>query len=225
MAAREVPVGPGLPEGWKAIEKTYGPESKYAGKTYLRYYSLDGKHKHITNGNKVITVHYESLGQDPKPHLEEYRRLQNEKQEANRVEQAAQKEKKGEERKELMPRFRAEFGALKGTDVFHFPGWRTKWQFQPKCNQVMITYVDPRGKGWKLLQELECEFQKEIDKGHGKELSEMIRTAQAKGDEFKEKFKAIARRAHEEKRDLDLTPEDLAALEAEAPLTKKARTS
>ena len=37
-----------LPVGWTTVQRTYGACSKSCNKTYVRYFSLDGKHKHIT---------------------------------------------------------------------------------------------------------------------------------------------------------------------------------
>merc|ERR1712187_857001 len=34
---RDVQVLPGMPEGWKGVEKQYGPKSKTAGQVYVRY--------------------------------------------------------------------------------------------------------------------------------------------------------------------------------------------
>ena len=53
---REVPVEEGVPAGWKAIERIYGPRSQSCGKTYVRYFSLDGKHKHVVSAKKVIEI-------------------------------------------------------------------------------------------------------------------------------------------------------------------------
>ena len=39
-----------LPVGWTAVPRTYGASSKSCGKTYVRYFSLDSKYKHITAG-------------------------------------------------------------------------------------------------------------------------------------------------------------------------------
>ena len=39
-----------LPVGWTAVPRTYGASSKSCGKTYVPYFSLDGKYKHITAG-------------------------------------------------------------------------------------------------------------------------------------------------------------------------------
>jgi hypothetical protein len=62
---REVPLEPGMPTGWKGIDKQYGPTSKSAGQTYIRWYSFDGRHKHLCTVKDVIKKHCESKGLDP----------------------------------------------------------------------------------------------------------------------------------------------------------------
>jgi len=178
-----------MPAGWKGIEKLYGPTSKCAGKVYTRYYSLDGKIKHVCSPKQVITIDCEAKGQDPAPAIAEYVRLQKERQQREQEERQIEREAKGklgkEAREDAINRFRGRFGELKGPMVFRFPGWLTRWHYQPNCDQVMIEYIDTEGNSWKLLKDLECFFQHKIDTGDAadkKRITELLETAQAKAD-------------------------------------------
>ena len=42
-----------------SVEQAYSETSKYWGSTYVRYSSLDGKHKHIASPKGVFAVHCE----------------------------------------------------------------------------------------------------------------------------------------------------------------------
>ena len=52
----------GLPAGWKGIEQAYGPTSKSAGKTYVRYSSLDGRHRSLLGPKQIVQAHCADLG-------------------------------------------------------------------------------------------------------------------------------------------------------------------
>mmetsp|Transcript_74435 Transcript_74435/g.168619 ORF Transcript_74435/g.168619 Transcript_74435/m.168619 type:complete len:408 (-) Transcript_74435:104-1327(-) len=183
---RDVPADLGMPEGWKGVEKLYGPTSKYAGKVYSRYFSLDGVHRNICSAKQAIQLHYEGLGQDPAPKIAEYHRLQKERKDSEAEERKFEREAKGklagEQREVAIQRFRSRFGALTGPLVYCFPGWTTRWHYQPNCDQVMVEYLDTEGNSWKLLKDLECSFQHKIDTGVGAHIPQLIETAQVAMD-------------------------------------------
>merc|ERR1712119_166655 len=52
----EPPEERGLPKGWYATEHTHGRESIYAGKTYFRYHSADGKHKNVCTVRMAVKL-------------------------------------------------------------------------------------------------------------------------------------------------------------------------
>lgn len=60
------------------ITRLYGPKSKYAGQVYIRWSSIDGKHKHICSPKQVITIDCQEKGIDPAPVIDNYNRLMQE---------------------------------------------------------------------------------------------------------------------------------------------------
>jgi len=170
-------VQPGMPEGWKGIERLYGPNSKYAGRVYTRWSSLDGKHKHVCTPKQVITIDCQAKGLDPAAAIENYNRIQKEKEEAKRREREAKGKLAGEAREKAIQRFHESFGPLTGPLVYCFKGWTTRWHYQPNCDQVMIEYIDVDGGSWKLLKDLECALQIRIENGEEKAVREMIEDA------------------------------------------------
>mmetsp|Transcript_16429 Transcript_16429/g.35461 ORF Transcript_16429/g.35461 Transcript_16429/m.35461 type:complete len:401 (-) Transcript_16429:94-1296(-) len=181
---REVPQE-GLPPGWKAIEKAYGSSSKSAGKTYIRFFSDDGSHSSVLTMARVFELHCQDNGGDPAAMLENYKKLMAEKRERmaeqSRKDREARGIMKGENREAAIQRFRDRFGQLTGAWAFQFPGWRTRWHFQPNCNQTMIEYLDPEGNSFKLLKDVECALQLRMEASPEAEteLSEMIKQAEA----------------------------------------------
>jgi len=175
---RDVPVEPGMPEGWKGIEKLYGPGSKSAGKVYCRYFSLDGVHRNVCSPKQVITMDCESKGKDPEPMIAEYHRLQKERHEQEaqmrKVEREAKGKLAGAARENAINQFRDTLGALSGPQVACFKDWVTRWHYQPNCDQVMVEYIDTEGNSWKLLKDLECAFQHRINNGEADSLTALI---------------------------------------------------
>merc|ERR1719219_2921849 len=124
-----------MPAGWKGIEKLYGATSKSAGQTYIRWYSLDGRHKHICTVKEVIKLDCKSKGLDPDEHIrafEDRRKLEAEERKAEREQMGKMK---GDAREDTINRFEAVFGKLTGPVVFSFPSWTTRWHYQPNCDQ------------------------------------------------------------------------------------------
>jgi len=171
---RDVQVLAGMPEGWYGRETQYSATSKTAGMVYVRYYSKDGRHRHVCSPKQVIELHYKGLGEDPSPYVAAYQQIMRDKAAAKKAESEARGKLKGQNREEAIERFRAKFGELKGPLVFNFPGWITRWHYQPKCDQVMVEYLDTEGNSWKLLKDLECAFQVKIDNGEEAAIQEML---------------------------------------------------
>lgn len=179
---REVPVEPGMPPGWKAIEKQYGPGSKVAGKTYVRWQTLDGKIKNICSPRLAIEAHCKRTGEDVVAVLAEYTRVKEARQSVEAEKRKAQGNFDGEARDALISKFHKRFGELSGPQVFCFPGWITRWHFLQNCNQVAVEYIDPEGTSFKLLKQLECAFQFKIENGTGDHLPQMIEEAKLRAD-------------------------------------------
>jgi len=198
---REVPVEPGMPEGWKGIEKQYGPTSKYAGKVYCRYFSLDDRHRSVNSPTAVIKIHCEETGEDPAPRIAEYHRLLKEREakraEERRLDREARGKVEGEKREEAIARFRDRFGQLSGPVVFQFPNWVTRWHYQPNCDQVMVEYIDTDGISWRLLKDLECAFQIKCENGQGDYLADLISKAKMAAEENPSQFSEGAKKARE----------------------------
>jgi len=176
---REVGILPGMPEGWKGIERQFGPDSKSAGQIYCRWTSNDGRHKGLLSPVAVIKAHCEDNGLDAEPMLDDYKKILNERRD---------KKRKGgiklpkDVRDECIMRFEANYGKLAGPIVFQFPGWTTRWDYLPDCNQTAVTYTDTEGREWKILKELEAYFQHKMDTGDGDGIDVLIETAKAKQD-------------------------------------------
>lgn len=171
-----------MPEGWKGIEHTYSNTSKYAGQVYVRYSSLDGKHKHVGSARKVIEIHCQEHGLDFDDMFEQYKMILQEKKKREAAARGKQIIVKGEQREMAVERFRDRFGELKGPIVYCFEGWTTRWTYQPNCQQVFVTYTDLEGNEWKLLKDLECYFQTKIDENQGEGIAELIEAAKLKAD-------------------------------------------
>eukprot|EP00928_Gymnodinium_smaydae_P002600 TRINITY_DN10932_c0_g1_i1.p1 TRINITY_DN10932_c0_g1~~TRINITY_DN10932_c0_g1_i1.p1 ORF type:complete len:441 (+),score=90.44 TRINITY_DN10932_c0_g1_i1:99-1325(+) len=159
---RDVPIHEGMPEGWKGIEKQY-LSGKYAGQTYVRWYSLDGRHKHLCTPASVIEIDAKEKGHDAET-IEAMVKAYKDAQEAKRERQLQERQKereergllKGQLREEVIAEFRAKFGSLMGPIVHAMPGWRTRWDYMTNCSQVHVTYTDPDNKEWKILKDIEC---------------------------------------------------------------------
>lgn len=183
---RRIPVDAGLPPGWHGIEKQYGPTSKFAGTTYVRFYTDDGRHKHVSSPRQLIQIHCEGTGEDADAMLAEYLRLQRARKDAEAEERKLEREARGklggEKREQTVQHFRDKFGELSGPIVCSLKGWTTRWHYQPQCGQVMVEYIDTDGFSWKLLKDLECAFGHKMLTGTDEGLEELIETARAKAD-------------------------------------------
>jgi len=186
---RDFPLPDCMPAGWLASEMCYSEASAYFGKTYVRYRSADGKHKHIGNAKQAIILHARDNGLDENAMVEAY---QSEVAEKKAMEAALRQEQqqdrgqlKGAAREAAIASFREEHGNLAGPIVFQFPGWITRWDFLPDCEQVRVTYKDTDGKEWMLLKDIECDLWHKIQTGSGEHLPSMIEEAKEKADRKK----------------------------------------
>lgn len=187
---RRVPAEEGMPPGWHGIEKQYGPTSRSAGQTYVRFYTDDGRHKHVCGPKQVIQIHCEDTGEDADAMLAEYVSLQKARKDGDRE---ARGKLDGPKREQAIQHFRDRCGELSGPVVACFKGWVTRWHYQPQCNQVMVEYIDTAGASWKLLKDLECSFGHKMLSGIDEGFEELIETARAKADP--EKFSEGSRTA------------------------------
>lgn len=172
-----------MPGRWKCIERMYGPHSKHAGKTYLRFHSLNGKHRNVTTPRKAIQLGCEEEGIDSQPVIEKFEKLQKEQRERAQKEKLARPgEVQGEEKGAASARFRKKYGRLKAPVVFYFKGWTTRFRSHQKVDQCMVEHIDPAGKSWTLLKDLECSLQMRMEDGQSEELDKLIREAKAEVD-------------------------------------------
>mmetsp|Transcript_9307 Transcript_9307/g.20712 ORF Transcript_9307/g.20712 Transcript_9307/m.20712 type:complete len:383 (+) Transcript_9307:58-1206(+) len=178
---RDVPCPEGMPPGWKGIEKQYGPGSKSAGQTYIRFYSLDGRHKHILSPLKAIEKDAEDKGYDVNKAIKAYNdatKARHEREAARRLEEREAKGiLKGQNREEAVNFFQEKHGPLSGPVVHALPGWKTRWDFMPNCGQVHVAYIEPDGTEWKLLKDLEAAFGSRMKRGE--DLTELIDAGKA----------------------------------------------
>jgi len=166
-----------VPPGWKAVEKMYA-SGKYAGKTYTRFYSLDGKHVHVCSARQVIKIHAEENGEDPAAALKYYEEQLKIKHEAAAAERAREAEERGrvrgERRESCIKTFNDKHGQLRGPLVHAFAGWMTRWDFMPNCGQIHVNYTDTEGTEWKLLKDLEASFGMRIENGDGESIEKLL---------------------------------------------------
>jgi hypothetical protein len=155
---RDVECPEGFPPGWKGVQQSYSEASKNHGKTYVRYYSLDGRHKYLSNPRDVISRHCQDLGLDYDTEYAKYEKAVKDKANAKQREAEARGRGKGESREEMITVSRNNFGELTGEIVFAFPGWRCRWDFLRVSGQAPKTFMNPEGREFKLLKDVECMF-------------------------------------------------------------------
>ena len=191
---RDIAIPDFLPSGWRAVERCYGDGSKNYGKTYVRFYSLDGKHKHVGSPQMMIKRHCEDQDIDPGSMLAEYEVVVTEKKEKEAAEREAARLSKGircrhreamEKRDDAFQRFSETFGDLEGPVVSSFYGWKTRWRYLPKSGQTSILYIEPNGQEWKILRDLQAGLQSRIDSGIGGDIPKMLEDARKLADPVK----------------------------------------
>ncbi|CAE8638430.1 unnamed protein product [Polarella glacialis] len=195
---REVPMPLGLPAGWKAIERSYGPSAKSYGMTYIRYSSDCGAYKQLGSAKAVIKAHCEAKKlnkKDSAEFIKEYDRVREEDKKRKETERESRGKMGVEKREASVQIFQDKFGPLVGPVVFCFPGWTTRWEYSPNSYQTHVTYTDTEGTEWKLLKDLEAVFGLRIASGEGDSISKMIQDATARAN--KEEFAVGARSARE----------------------------
>lgn len=183
---RIVPCPAGMPEGWDAIEKAYGEASAYYGKTYVRFTSKDGRHKHVISPKACIERHCQDTGEEFGAVFALYEETQRERKQAEAELRDREREGtgklKGEAREAAIDAFRAEYGELEGKVVFCFKGWTTRWVFRHGCGQTMVTYIDTEKNEWKLLKDVEMYLWSMIMQGKGDHIPNMIEEAKLMAD-------------------------------------------
>ncbi|CAE8646331.1 unnamed protein product [Polarella glacialis] len=179
---RDVPVPEGCPEGWKGVEQAYGPASKTAGKTYIRYHSLDGKHKSLMGPKQIVQAHCTDKNIPWEPEYAKYEKAMEDRRDAEAEIRNAEREARGfaegAKREEMIALSRARYGDLTGEIVFGFPGWKCRWDLLPESQQTPKTFTAPDGLQWKLLKDVECMFGTRISKG-GQEVEDIDKMVEA----------------------------------------------
>mmetsp|Transcript_7548 Transcript_7548/g.20695 ORF Transcript_7548/g.20695 Transcript_7548/m.20695 type:complete len:424 (+) Transcript_7548:47-1318(+) len=169
---REVPVPEGLPAGWVGVEQAYGPNSKSAGQTYVRYKSLDGRHRQIMGPKQVVQKHCEDHGLSFEVEYKKYEDALKAKHDREAAERAKERESRGqaegEKREEMIALSRAHFGELTGPMCLAFPGWKCRWDYLPDSQQTPKCFIADDGLEWKLLKDIECMFGTRLTQGGDK---------------------------------------------------------
>jgi len=178
-----VPVLEGMPAGWKGVEQAYGPASKLAGQTYVRYFSLDGRHKGVQSPKLVIQKHCEDHGLEFDVEYAKYTQAMVEKKAKEGEERAkkrgARGQVEGEKRQEMIVLSRERFGELEGKVVFGFPGWKCRFDYSASSGQTTRTFLAPDGREWKLLKDVECMFGTRIQQGSPEEIEAIAAMVEA----------------------------------------------
>lgn len=174
---REVPLPEGMPVGWKGIEQAYGANSKAQG-TYIRFLSLDGKHRGICSPKQAIQLHCQDEGIPWEPEFNKYEQAFQDRKDREAAERAMANEEKGvlsgDRREEMIALSQATWGEISGPIVFGFPGWKCRFDYLPESQQCPKTLIAPDGREWKILKDLECYFGTRIAKG-SEEVAEITR--------------------------------------------------
>lgn len=153
----ESPIG--LPAGWVA-EKFVHESGLKKGKPYLRFRSLDGKHKELCTVSKAIKMHAADNGLDEKALLEDYEKRRNAAQ--------AAKPKVHESEEKAVEAFRAKYGGpLDRATIAHLPGWSLDSRSTGNSDQVMTTYRSPTGEVFLGTRQVEVLLGKDVLSGKG----------------------------------------------------------
>lgn len=90
---RDLPLEPGLPDGWRQVEKRF-EKGAQAGRTYVRWFSDDGRHSNIPSAPQVIRLHCQDTGQDIGAMLANFRQVRytDQQRTARRADRATVKE-------------------------------------------------------------------------------------------------------------------------------------
>lgn len=171
-----------LGDRWYALEQLY-QSGIYKGQVYTRFYSVDGRHKGILSVGKAIDADAADEGYDADGAKELYKQMVKQKKDEEKEQRRIEREARGisskETREQHIATFVSKHGNLSGPMVQAFPGWATKWDFQPNCGQVMVTYRDTDGKDWKLLKDLEANFGIRISQGFEEQIKELVEAGKA----------------------------------------------
>mmetsp|Transcript_47121 Transcript_47121/g.108926 ORF Transcript_47121/g.108926 Transcript_47121/m.108926 type:complete len:399 (+) Transcript_47121:183-1379(+) len=150
---RDLPGYVGLPPGWKGVEFAYGSTSKSAGKTYIRFFSLNGKHRAIGSVRAAYMKHAEDQGLDPSVGERDFEamraREKEEKELAGRI--------AGERKEEAVAAFESKFGKLEAAVVPKIPGW-TYVAKLVDSGQTHVTYFSPEGTSFGTVKAIEAFF-------------------------------------------------------------------
>lgn len=150
----------GLPEGWKAIEKAYGANSKSAGGTYVRYESPQGGPPEGSIG-AAIKKHATDNGLNPDEALKAYKKILQEKE----AQKLREKEERAQFRESRIQRFQDKYGPLNGATICCIPGWRGESKFLEVSGQISTRYYDPEGVAWSLVKDIEAMFGERMERG------------------------------------------------------------
>eukprot|EP00927_Polykrikos_kofoidii_P054468 TRINITY_DN48881_c0_g1_i1.p1 TRINITY_DN48881_c0_g1~~TRINITY_DN48881_c0_g1_i1.p1 ORF type:complete len:395 (-),score=71.74 TRINITY_DN48881_c0_g1_i1:84-1214(-) len=154
----------GLPPGWEAIEKMY-LTGKHAGSTYMRFQTMDGRHRNVLSLKAALKADAEERGLDPEETIREYERHKEEQKQRLEAEKEAQGKIKGEKKDEAIRLFRETYGKLDGATVCKLPGWRGESKVLERCGQVSARYFDPDGRMFCLINEVEAFLGMKIQNG------------------------------------------------------------
>jgi len=168
---------PGLPAGWRAVEKAYTENSSYFGQTYIRYHSPDDKHRSVSSVNKAIELHAKDNGHDPKKAVQRFQ------EEAKREKVARERERgQGEDREVAVKTFRDRYGGLEATTCAKLEGWTYKTSFQEVSGQTQVLYISEKEDGFGTLKQVEAALGYRMMDGHN--LDKLVADARAAAREM-----------------------------------------
>jgi len=191
---REVAPPIGLPPGWKAIERAYGPGSKSAGKTYTRYDGPNGVPKTLSSVKLAIERDCEARGLDLAEALVAYEKALEEDKERKQQEREASGHLVGEKREEAISAFHAKYGTLDGCTVAMLPGWKGKVGYSEGSGQTHVIYISPDLRSFGTIRQIEAFFGARVLAGEELSLvGEARAAAKAKYGDYPPSFNPLRR--------------------------------
>mmetsp|Transcript_13538 Transcript_13538/g.47804 ORF Transcript_13538/g.47804 Transcript_13538/m.47804 type:complete len:428 (+) Transcript_13538:81-1364(+) len=155
MQAGTVVLAVGLPEGWWAVEKTYGTGGM-AGSTYTRYFCK--QHSSICTIKKAIELWAQDEGKDPAKYLAEYDAKKKAEKDKAQEDRQAKGFVEGKKKQEAIEAFQNTYGKLDGATICALPGWKGESKYLPNSGQISVRYYAPDGSIYPLVNQVEALF-------------------------------------------------------------------
>eukprot|EP00403_Amphidinium_massartii_P002287 CAMPEP_0178384000 /NCGR_PEP_ID=MMETSP0689_2-20121128/7290_1 /TAXON_ID=160604 /ORGANISM="Amphidinium massartii, Strain CS-259" /LENGTH=498 /DNA_ID=CAMNT_0020004235 /DNA_START=16 /DNA_END=1508 /DNA_ORIENTATION=+ len=188
----DIAVRPGMPKNWKGVQMQYGADCnpRIAGKVYTRWFSTDpdapASHRNLSSIRAVFKADADWKGYDFQSAFEDWQKTNAERIRQKRLEEDAQRQEqgvlRGERKQAAIKKFRQIHGELNGAVVSKFPGWKTRWH-KNKGGQLTTTWIEPSGKEWVLVTDIEALLGQRIFEGRAvQELQKVLTMCRASAD-------------------------------------------